>query len=178
MTGLGRAAAIALALAAIGPLSACSDPVAKADEALDAEFSRLPDTPGSGGASADAYPGGVYCPLSARQAKLSKPSAKSTKTISRADATARADRRFRNYDKNEDGRLVQSEIPANKARKAMRRFDRNRDGTIDKAEWSTRMLAEFNKRDENQDGILKPDERGARYTAAPIETTNDDGDES
>lgn len=128
--------------------------------------------------AAGASSGGAYCPLSAQQAKRLPPPAQALESASRSDALARANRRFAKHDKNNDGRIVADEIPSRNRKKAMKKFDKNGDGVIDKAEWTREMLGQFDKRDANHDGTLTPDERGARYSAAPIKpTTEDDGDE-
>lgn len=120
----------------------------------------------------------VYCPLSAKQARLSKVDPDALKSVSRSDVAARANRRFDKADKNNDGKLLRDELPDDKARKAMRRLDKNNDGTIERVEYNKGMLAQFDKRDADRNGVLTSDERGARYSAAPTDTTNDDGDES
>ena len=87
-----------------------------------------------------------------------------TSPVSRSRYLAKAERRFRKYDRDGNGMLVQAELPTNRfGSKALKRFDANRNGTIAHAEWVTGVMARFNKRDVNNDGILSVDETGARY---------------
>lgn len=110
-----------------------------------------------------------------------------TAPMSRSRYIAKAERRFRKYDRDGNGLLVQTELPTNRfGSKALKRFDRNRDGAIAHAEWMAGALARFNKRDANNDGTLTVDETGARYdgrlapgrlAAGAAPTSNDDGED-
>ena len=83
-------------------------------------------------------------------------------SISRLDYGSRAERRFRKLDTNQDSKLNAAELPDKRGAKMLKRGDTNSDGAIDSTEWSTAMLARFDKKDKNNDGTLTTDERGGK----------------
>ena len=103
-------------------------------------------------------------------------------SISRADYGGRTERRFQKLDKNGDLKLSTDELPGKRGPRLLKRMDTNGDGSIDATEWSTGMLARFDKQDANKDGNLTSDERGKRgggrrgnrrNRGAPIDETGD-----
>lgn len=78
--------------------------------------------------------------------------------LSRLDFGGVVERRFRRLDRNEDDRLVQSELPPQRAARLMR-FDTNGDGALSNEEWSEGMLKRFDEQDLNHDGTVTSDER-------------------
>ncbi len=77
--------------------------------------------------------------------------------ISRIDWAARAERRFRRLDTNNDDVLEASELPARAPRLA--ELDRNKDGEITQIEFNDGMLARFDAMDLNHDQSLTSDEQ-------------------
>lgn len=78
--------------------------------------------------------------------------------LSRLDFGGVVERRFRRLDRNEDDRLVPSELPSPRAARVMR-FDTNNDGAVSNEEWSEGMLKRFDTQDLNHDGTVTSDER-------------------
>ena len=84
------------------------------------------------------------------------------RTTSRLDYGSRIERRFRKLDKNQDDKLAADEFPRNRGTRMLKRMDKNGDSVIDATEWSSGMLASFDKRDVNKDGSLTSNESGKK----------------
>lgn len=72
--------------------------------------------------------------------------------MSRVDYGLMIDRRFRALDRNGDDQLTGDELP--RADSRLMALDRDRDGAITQHEFSTGLLARFDKRDINDDGTV------------------------
>lgn len=85
---------------------------------------------------------------------------------SRVDWGGRAERRFRDLDRNGDDKLTPDEFPRADSRVAA--LDRNGDGEITAQEFNEGAIARFDRMDLNRDGTVTSEEQDtSRNGAAP-----------